>query len=219
MRTLAEIETAAVALEPQDQQTLVRFLLRRLDAQQADGGFDIRRPPGGHSILDIKPVRVGRVLQELTADDDLLGEMLEGRHDSRDRHRLSRCRRGCGTRGTQAARATLARLLAQGDRVALAPQVLAEFIHVYTASRSVIAFGAEGGSPVRAGGSRREQVQFDREQAGGGFAVGGFGGDFAAGVDGQRTADALPALPGPAVIGPTLLTPTTGMSYSRARVA
>lgn len=34
-----------------------------------------------------------------------------------------------------AARATLARLLAAGDRVALAPQVLAEFIHVITDSR------------------------------------------------------------------------------------
>jgi predicted nucleic acid-binding protein len=34
-----------------------------------------------------------------------------------------------------AARATLARLLAKGDRVALAPQVLAEFIHVVTDPR------------------------------------------------------------------------------------
>ena len=32
-----------------------------------------------HSILDIAPVSVGRVLRPLTADDDLLGEMLEGR--------------------------------------------------------------------------------------------------------------------------------------------
>ena len=34
-----------------------------------------------------------------------------------------------------AARATLSRLLGSGDRVALAPQVLAEFIHVVTDSR------------------------------------------------------------------------------------
>ena len=34
-----------------------------------------------------------------------------------------------------AARATLSRLLGNGDRVALAPQVLAEFIHVVTDSR------------------------------------------------------------------------------------
>ena len=32
-----------------------------------------------HSILDIPPVSVGAVLRPLTADDDLLGEMLEGR--------------------------------------------------------------------------------------------------------------------------------------------
>jgi predicted nucleic acid-binding protein len=34
-----------------------------------------------------------------------------------------------------AARATLSRLLGNGDRLALAPQVLAEFIHVVTDSR------------------------------------------------------------------------------------
>jgi hypothetical protein len=34
-------------------------------------------PP--HSILDIPTVRAGAVLRPLTADDDLLGEMLEGR--------------------------------------------------------------------------------------------------------------------------------------------
>ena len=32
-----------------------------------------------HSILDIPPVSVGKVLRPLTADEDLLGEMLEGR--------------------------------------------------------------------------------------------------------------------------------------------
>jgi hypothetical protein len=32
-----------------------------------------------HSILDIPPISVGSVLRPLTADDDLLGEMLEGR--------------------------------------------------------------------------------------------------------------------------------------------
>jgi hypothetical protein len=32
-----------------------------------------------HSILDIPPVSVGKVLRPFTADDDLLGEMLEGR--------------------------------------------------------------------------------------------------------------------------------------------
>jgi hypothetical protein len=32
-----------------------------------------------HSILDIAPVSVGGVLRPLTAEDDLLGEMLEDR--------------------------------------------------------------------------------------------------------------------------------------------
>src|SRR5262249_20296749 len=32
-----------------------------------------------HSIVDIPPVSVGAVLRPLTSDDDLLGEMLEGR--------------------------------------------------------------------------------------------------------------------------------------------
>ena len=33
----------------------------------------------GHSILDIPPVSIGAILRPLTSDDDLLGEMLEGR--------------------------------------------------------------------------------------------------------------------------------------------
>ena len=32
-----------------------------------------------HSVLDIAPVSVGQVLRHFTPDDDLLGEMLEGR--------------------------------------------------------------------------------------------------------------------------------------------
>jgi hypothetical protein len=32
-----------------------------------------------HRILDIPPVSVGAVLRPLTSDDDVLGEMLEGR--------------------------------------------------------------------------------------------------------------------------------------------
>jgi hypothetical protein len=35
--------------------------------------------PAGHSILDIQPVNLGSVVGPGTADDDLLGEMLEGR--------------------------------------------------------------------------------------------------------------------------------------------
>jgi hypothetical protein len=32
-----------------------------------------------HSVLDISPISLGPVLRMLTPDDDLLGEMLEGR--------------------------------------------------------------------------------------------------------------------------------------------
>jgi predicted DNA-binding antitoxin AbrB/MazE fold protein len=35
--------------------------------------------PGRHSFMDIKPVSVGKVLAPWSVDDDLLGEMLEGR--------------------------------------------------------------------------------------------------------------------------------------------
>ena len=34
---------------------------------------------GRHSILDIRPISLGQVLRPLAPDDDLLGEMLEGR--------------------------------------------------------------------------------------------------------------------------------------------
>jgi hypothetical protein len=32
-----------------------------------------------HSVLDIAPVSLGRVIRPFSPDDDLLGEMLEGR--------------------------------------------------------------------------------------------------------------------------------------------
>jgi len=35
--------------------------------------------PLPHSILDIPPVSIGAVLRPLTSEDDLLGELLEGR--------------------------------------------------------------------------------------------------------------------------------------------
>lgn len=34
---------------------------------------------GSHSLLDIRPVNLGEVLKPLTSEDNLLGEMLEGR--------------------------------------------------------------------------------------------------------------------------------------------
>lgn len=35
--------------------------------------------PGQHSLLDIQPVSLGGLLTPAATDDDLLGEMLEGR--------------------------------------------------------------------------------------------------------------------------------------------
>jgi hypothetical protein len=36
-------------------------------------------PQGSHSVLDIPAVDCGPMLRPLTSDDDILGEMLEGR--------------------------------------------------------------------------------------------------------------------------------------------
>jgi hypothetical protein len=38
---------------------------------------DAKRP--GHSVLDIPPISLGKVLVPVATEDDLLGEMLEGR--------------------------------------------------------------------------------------------------------------------------------------------
>jgi formylmethanofuran dehydrogenase subunit A len=45
----------------------------------SDGKVSLRRGQGSHSYIDIPSVSVGTVLQPLTPDDDILGEMLEGR--------------------------------------------------------------------------------------------------------------------------------------------
>jgi hypothetical protein len=72
MTTLAEIEAAAESL-PQDQQKrLLEWLAERLRQQN----LKIAQP---HSVLDIPPVSLGKVIRPLQSDDDLLGEMLEGR--------------------------------------------------------------------------------------------------------------------------------------------
>lgn len=69
MSTLTDIETAAAGLPLEDQQRLHRWLSDRLEKRSN------QRVP--HSVLDIPPASVGRVLQDLASEDDLLGEMLE----------------------------------------------------------------------------------------------------------------------------------------------
>ena len=44
-----------------------------------DKARSLSKGQGPHSVLDIPTVSVGAVLRPLTSDDDLLGEMLEGR--------------------------------------------------------------------------------------------------------------------------------------------
>jgi len=68
---------------------LRKAILQLPDAQRRELLDEIERVPSTdvaraatpkpHRILDIPPVRVGAVLRPLTSDDDLLGEMLEGR--------------------------------------------------------------------------------------------------------------------------------------------
>jgi len=76
MHDLTELETAADALPPQEKRELLQFLLSRLRKEGIDTA-DLHLP--SHSVLDIEPVSVGALLQPLGRDDDLLGEMLEGR--------------------------------------------------------------------------------------------------------------------------------------------
>lgn len=70
MSTLAEIEAAIPKLNAEELAELERFVQsERRKALQ----------PAGRSVLDIPPANVGRILKSLSSDDDLLGEMLEGR--------------------------------------------------------------------------------------------------------------------------------------------
>jgi len=39
----------------------------------------LKRGQGSHSVLDIPPINIGEALKPLSPDDDILGEMLEGK--------------------------------------------------------------------------------------------------------------------------------------------
>ena len=81
MSTLAEIEAAVETLPSPAQEELFAFLAARLGRAGRTPPLSESHKPAvsGHSVLDIAPVHVGRVLRPLSPDDDLLGEMLEGR--------------------------------------------------------------------------------------------------------------------------------------------
>jgi hypothetical protein len=72
MSTLAEIERAADALPPDQQESLLEWLSERMRRRLLKSGAP-------HSVLDIAPVSLGRVIRPLNSADDLLGEMLEDR--------------------------------------------------------------------------------------------------------------------------------------------
>ncbi|NQV23525.1 MAG: hypothetical protein HQ518_04070 [Rhodopirellula sp.] len=72
MTTLSEIENAAAALPPAEQQKLFNWLALRL---RQNGGPSTP----AHSVLDIPTLNLGKILRPLNRDDDLLDEMLEGR--------------------------------------------------------------------------------------------------------------------------------------------
>jgi len=67
-----EIERAADALPLEQQENLFEWLAERVRRRRLDGA-------SAHSVLDIPPVSLGRMIRPLNLDDDLLGEMLEGR--------------------------------------------------------------------------------------------------------------------------------------------
>ena len=72
MSTLTEIERAADALPQDQQESLLECLSERMRRRHLNS-------VSPHSVLDIAPVSLGRVIRPLSPEDDLLGEMLEQR--------------------------------------------------------------------------------------------------------------------------------------------
>jgi hypothetical protein len=72
MSTLTEIERAADSLPLEQQESLLEWLAERMRRRRPNSASP-------HSVLDIAPVSLGRVLRPLSAEDDLLGEMAEDR--------------------------------------------------------------------------------------------------------------------------------------------
>ena len=70
MSTLSEIEAALPSLNAEELAALVQRVTLEM--------CKVMRAPD-HSVLDIAPVSIGRVLRPFSPDDDFLGEMLEGR--------------------------------------------------------------------------------------------------------------------------------------------
>ena len=77
--TLDEIEVAAKKLPPEQQLELIARVSRRLRHAYLPNG-SATQTEGIKHILDISPVSAGAMLVPYPSpDDDILGEMLEGR--------------------------------------------------------------------------------------------------------------------------------------------
>ena len=72
MSTLTEIERAADSLPLEQQENLFEWLAEQLRRRRLGNASP-------HSVLEIPSVSLGQVICPLNRDDDLLGEMLEGR--------------------------------------------------------------------------------------------------------------------------------------------
>lgn len=72
--SLHEIEKAVDNLTAEQKRELHRYLQESLDL-----AMSARAAANGHSILDIAAIDLGSILEPPHRDDDLLGEMLEGR--------------------------------------------------------------------------------------------------------------------------------------------
>lgn len=71
------VQNGVVVLEegvrlPEGEEVTVLTIMKPPAAASGEG-------VAGHGVLDIPPVTIGSVLRPLSSDDDLLGEMLEGR--------------------------------------------------------------------------------------------------------------------------------------------
>jgi hypothetical protein len=73
MSTLTEIERAAANLPQAQQESLFEWLSERMRSQRLNSASP-------HSVMDIAPVSLGRMIRPLGPDDDLLGEMLDDCH-------------------------------------------------------------------------------------------------------------------------------------------
>lgn len=72
--TYQEIISAVTTLAPHEKLSLMQVLSLQLAPHFAEEAVQ-----GTHSILDVPPAQLGGLLKPFNNEDDILGEMLEGR--------------------------------------------------------------------------------------------------------------------------------------------